>query len=167
MTQDVADVISLFFDKLEEDPDFFSYYGVSEADAMALAKERAHSYLKEAIIYFKRNVELNFALGLETVEMVEYFQAPITEDEADILADIMVWKYIERGIAKLKPKTNMFSAAELKLLHSPAAERASFLQMVASLRLNLEIALSKYAGKDRLTGKSKVVDLTLPSDEEV
>ena len=43
---------SRFYDKVENDTDFFDYYNHTSEESMAIAQERAKSYLNEAIDIF-------------------------------------------------------------------------------------------------------------------
>ena len=43
---------SRFYDKVENDPDFFDYYNHTSDESMEIAQERAKSYLNEAIDIF-------------------------------------------------------------------------------------------------------------------
>ncbi len=60
MIQSAKDVYSRFFDKVERDDDFFSYYGIDEEEAMKLAQERADSYFKDAVAYLHRMMDFDF-----------------------------------------------------------------------------------------------------------
>lgn len=163
MISGADEVIVSFLDKLEADEDFFAYYGVDEEEALSLAKERAESYLKEAIVTMRRHVDLDFTLSLQADGN---FQEPITDDEADVLTEIMVLKYYERLQVKLKPKLNAFAASELKLLHSPANERTSYMEMLSSCREHVREVMSWYESRNRVTGARKLVDHTMPEMEE-
>lgn len=163
MTLDTEEVIDSFLDKLEADEDFFAYYGVDEDEALRLAKERASSYLKQAMATMRREVDLDFTLSLD--ENGKFTEA-ITDDEVDVLTEIMLLKYYERMQAKLKPKLNAFAASELKLLHSPANERTSFMEMLETTREHVREVLGWYEARNRLTGERKLVDHTIPEDTE-
>ena len=166
MTRNVDDVYTIFFDKVEEDVDFFSYYGIDDAEAMALAKERASSYLRESIAYIKRQAELDFDLSLMVDESgMAAFTEEITDVEADILSEVMLMRYFERGLAKLKPKINVLSSSDLKVLHSPANERTSYSEMLCSIRENIVDMISHYVAVDRLTGNRKMVEQTIPGTD--
>lgn len=166
MIQNVDEVFSLFFDKVEQDADFFNYYGISDEEAMKLAKERARSYMRSAMVYFSQQTELGFDLSIHTVDDEELFVEEITNAEADIISEIMLLRYFERGLAKLSPKINVLSASDLKVLHSPANERTSYLELIAHVKENLVNMISHYAATDRLTGKRKMVDHTVPQSME-
>lgn len=150
-------MITRFFDKVETDSDFFDYYGVQEDEALQLATERARSYLREAIVYLYRETELDFDLGLVHDGAQYQFAEEITENEVDLLAEIMYLRHLERGLAKLTPKINVLSSSDLKVLHSPANERSSYVAMIDQARNNVVAMVSKYVAVDRLTGKRKLM----------
>lgn len=166
MISEVSEVYQLFFDKLEADDEFFSYYGVDETTALQLAQERASSYLKGAIAELGRRVTLSFDLSITTDELTgeATFTEEISDEEADILTELMLLKYFERGLAKLRPKINTFSASDLRLLHSPANERVSYIEMLKDFREHCRVIVSRYAGRDRLTGEKLIVDHTIPEE---
>ena len=89
------------------------------------------------------------------------FAEEITDVEADILSEVMLMRYFERGLAKLKPKINVLSSSDLKVLHSPANERTSYNEMLCSIRENIVDMISHYVAVDRLTGKRKMVEQTI------
>ena len=164
MISDFDDVYEMFFDKLEADDEFFNYYGIDENEALKLAKERALSLLKSAVMDLNRRVEMEFDLSLNLEDGV--FTEEITDEEADILTEIMVLKYFERNLAKLKPKINTFSSSELTILHSPANERTSFINMLDAYREHVLNMVSHYSGKERFSSKKKIVDHTIPEDSD-
>lgn len=166
MTRDINDVIARFFDKVEEDDDFFAYYGVEEQEAQKLAEERAQSYLREAIAYLRRQHELDFSLDLTTETGKLMFVEGITDVEVDLLSEIMLMRYLERGYAKLKPKINVLSSTDLKVLHSPANERTSYVSMMEQVREHVYTMLSHYAAVDRITGQRKMMSLYGTFDTE-
>ena len=168
MISEVSEVYQLFFDKLEADDEFFSYYGVDEDTALQLAQERASSYLKGAIAELVRRVTLSFNLAITTEEETGnlIFVEEITDEEADILTELMLLKYFERGLAKLRPKINTFSASELRLLHSPANERTSYIEMLRDFREHCRVIVSRYSGRDRLTGEKLIVDHAIPEEAD-
>ena len=167
MTDRLADVYEAFYDKIELDSEYFQYFDVDEIEAMKIAQERARSYLREACSYLRRHVTLDFSLRIEKDETgEEHFAASITDDEVDLLAAIMLVPYYERGLAKLRPKLNTFSASELKLLHSPANERQTYLALIENQRANINFLIADYYAKDRLTGAEKMISTTIPEDSE-
>lgn len=167
MTNKLEDVYEAFYDRIVHDIEFFSYFDVDEIEAMQIAQERARSFLREACSYLRRHVTLDFTLSLMTDEKGnEVFVESITDDEVDLLADIMLLPYYERGLAKLSPKLNTFSASELRLLHSPANERQTYVSMLENVRSRVDYLIADYYAKDRMTGAEKMISTTLPEETE-
>lgn len=145
-----------FFNRIEEDAKFFSYYNLSAEEALEIAQKRAKNYLNEAVSILKRNCSLDFDLVLD--DEVEMISENLTSDEINLLADLMYEVYISRDIATLKSMVNALTSTDLKMLHSPANERKTFMDMYNTLKYNNEVAMSQYNGRDRKTGKRKVID---------
>nr|DAQ62300.1 MAG TPA: hypothetical protein [Caudoviricetes sp.] len=145
-----------FFNRIEEDAKFFSYYNLSAEEALEIAQKRAKNYLNEAVSILKRNCSLDFDLVLD--DEVEMISEDLTSDEINLLADLMYEVYISRDIATLKSMVNALTSTDLKMLHSPANERKTFMDMYNTLKYNNEVAMSQYNGRDRKTGKRKVID---------
>lgn len=166
MILSVAEIYTQFFDKMERDGEFFQYYSVSVENALALAKERSLAYLREAILYLKRKTEITFRLGIEMRDGEWFFVEAITEDEADILTEIMLMRCYRRQFAELQPKINVFSATDMKMLYSPSNERKTYVAMIAYIENNIWEWISNYAAKERLTGKHKTISYNIPTEEE-
>ena len=145
-----------FFNRIEEDAKFFSYYNLSAEEALEIAQKRAKNYLNEAVSILKRNCSLDFDLALNDKD--EEISEDLTSDEINLLADLMYEVYISRDIATLKSMVNALTSTDLKMLHSPANERKTFMDMYNTLKYNNEVAMSQYNGRDRKTGKRKVID---------
>ena len=145
-----------FFNRIEEDAKFFSYYNLSAKEALEIAQKRAKNYLNEAVSILKRNCTLDFDLVLD--DEVEMISEDLTSDEINLLADLMYEVYISRDIATLKSMVNALTSTDLKMLHSPANERKTFMDMYNTLKYNNEVAMSQYNGRDRKTGKHKVIN---------
>lgn len=158
----VSTVVDSFLKKVEEDDDFFEYYNCTDEEALAIAQERAAGYVDEAVTYFALQ-----AKGCNNVNFFDKtsdtFNFDLTATEVEILARIMHWIYLERGISKLKPVINSFTSSEIKMLFSPANERKTFLEMVNSKKKEVDILISNYRAVDRLTGKLKTINY----DDEV
>ena len=167
MTNSLEDVYTAFFDRIEEDENFFNYFDVDQIRAMELARERAKTYLREACSYLRRHVTLDFSLNIVKNETgAEVFGAELTDDEIFLLSDIMLLIYFERGLAKLRPKLNTFAASELKLLHSPANERQTYVSLIEAQRNRVDYLIADYYSKDRLTGAAKMISTTIPEETE-
>ena len=145
-----------FFNRIEKDATFFSYYNLTEAEALEIAKSRTKNYLNEAITIWERNCTLDIELILD--DELEGISADLTHNEINLVADLMYEVYISRDIVTLKSMVNALTSTDLKMLHSPANERKTFMDMYNTLKSNNEVAMSNYNGRDRLTGKRKVID---------
>lgn len=145
-----------FFNRIEEDAKFFGYYNITTEEALEIAQKRAKNYLNEAVSILKRNCSLDFNLVLD--DEVEMISEDLTSDEINLLADLMYEVYISRDIATLKSMVNALTSTDLKMLHSPANERKTFMDMYNTLKYNNEVAMSQYNGRDRKTGKRKVIN---------
>ena len=145
-----------FFNRIEKDATFFSYYNLTEAEALEIAKSRTKNYLNEAITIWERNCTLDIEIILD--DELEEISADLTHNEINLVADLMYEVYISRDIVTLKSMVNALTSTDLKMLHSPANERKTFMDMYNTLKSNNEVAMSNYNGRDRLTGKRKVID---------
>lgn len=145
-----------FFNRIEKDATFFSYYNLTEDEALGIAKSRTKNYLNEAITIWERNCTLDIEIILD--DELEEISADLTHNEINLIADLMYEVYISRDIVTLKSMVNALTSTDLKMLHSPANERKTFMDMYNTLKSNNEVAMSNYNGRDRLTGKRKVID---------
>lgn len=145
-----------FFNRIEKDATFFSYYNLTESEALEIAKSRTKNYLNEAITIWERNCTLDIEIILD--DELEGISADLTHNEINLVADLMYEVYISRDIVTLKSMVNALTSTDLKMLHSPANERKTFMDMYNTLKSNNEVAMSNYNGRDRLTGKRKVID---------
>ena len=147
----------IFFKHIEKDPDFFNYRNLTVEQAIALAKERAENYLKEAIfmLTLKCTPDINFNdYNDETKE----FNIELTKNEIYILGSLMFEIYLERDISKLKVFSPHLTSREINTVFSPANERSTYLKMYSKVQNDNEILISKYISKDRITGKRKIIN---------
>lgn len=147
---------SRFFDKVENDPDFFQYYNHSAQEAMAIATQRADNYLKEAvdILILKCSPSVDF---YDRDEINKRFNFDAVSNEIEIVSRIMYCIYLERDISKLKPIINSLASVDVKTLFSPANERKTFESLLNWYKGKTDILISNYAARDRLTGKRKMI----------
>lgn len=147
---------SRFYDKVENDPDFFDYYNHTSDESMKIAQERAKSYLNEAIDIFtlKCTPTVNF-FDIDTENSCFNFEC--TSREIEIITRIMYSIYLERDISKLKPLINSLTATDIKSLFSPANDRKTFESLINWYKNKTDILISNYAARDRLTNKRKTI----------
>ncbi len=149
-----------FFYKIENDKDFFVYYNITSTEALALAKQRAKNILKEAItelILGLKNPDVNFSDYNNTTFV---FNFDLTNDEINLIVQVMFKKFLERDVVKLKALKMRFTPSDLKVF-SPANERATFMDMYEFVSYGLSVMIDHYNSRDRLTGNMKTINYDL------
>ena len=156
-TTSFDELFSRFFDKVENDPDFFEYYNHSDEESMRIAQERAKSYLLEAVDIFtlKCTPSVDF---FNIDKEIGCFNFEVTSREMEIISRIMYSIYLERDISKLKPILNSFSATDIKSLFSPANERRTFESLLSWYKERTDTLITNYAARDRITNKRKAIN---------
>lgn len=147
---------SRFFDKVENDPDFFEYYNHTSEEAMEIATQRADNYLKEAvdILKLKCTPSVDF---YDRDDENKCFNFVAVSNEIELTTRIMYYIYLERDISRLKPIINSLAAVDVKSIFSPANERKTFEDLVNSYKDKTDVLISNYAARDRITGKRKTI----------
>lgn len=145
------EVIERSLRKLEMDADFFSYYNISQSEAESLIREQTIGYIKDAIDLFSDKCELKVDL-YDYDETLGVFNNDLTKKEIGILASLVYQVYFERQLSLLGAFKLRMSPSDLNVF-SPANERKTFMSMLHDIRHENDIAISKYAATDRLTGK--------------
>ena len=158
MSTPYSDFYDRFFKKIEEDEEFFNYYNLTVDESIALAKERAKTYLQEALakLTLDSTNDVNFD---DYDDMLETVTLDCTKTEIDIIANLMFEMYMFRDFAKLKSYEVNFTPSDLQVF-SPSESRKSFLSMYNDIVAKNINMIDAYNSKDRLTGKRKTVDYT-------
>lgn len=151
---------SAFFDKIQNNSEFFNYYNLTDVESLSLAKQRAKGYLKESIakLTSKCTPDVNFR---DCDDVLEVINVDATDTEIDLIANLMFEMFLAKDIAKLTAFSPHFTASELKTVLSPASERTSFLSMFKSVQENNIDMIDDYKGRDRLTGQLKMLNFPL------
>ena len=149
MSTPYSDFYDRFFKKIEEDPEFFDYYNLTPDESMALAKERAKTYLQESLAKLTldstNDVDFN-----DYEDMLETVNIDCTNTEKDIIANLMFEMYLFRDVAKLKSYETSFTPKDLTVFSS-SESRKSFMSMyneIVSKNINM---IDAYNSRDRLT----------------
>lgn len=150
-------IYSRFYDKVENDTDFFDYYNHTSEESMEIARERAKSYLSEAVDIFtlKCTPTVDF---FDVDSENDCFNFEVTTREIEVLSRIMYTIYLERDISKLKPILNSLTATDIKSLFSPANERKTFESLLNWYKNKTDVLISHYAARDRLTGQRRTIN---------
>lgn len=144
-------VIERFMRKIKQDKDYFCINGVSEEEFVELLNRRSVELLDDAanemqpLISLRQNV--NF---LDKDDLLERFNFELTSIEIDILSDMMVCKYFDEELIKLKTMQK-YLGDDIKVF-SPANERKTYLEMIDYKRNIFLSKIANYNTVNRLSG---------------
>lgn len=159
-------VYDAFYNKMEEDADFFNYFDLTEQQAMTLAAERAHNYLMEAIAVIDLKVEAD-----ETADFDDYddeiwaFNWDLTRVEIDLLACLMYEQEYKRQYSKLKAFEMQHVPSTLQVF-SPANERKTIKSVLDGIHEENMTKIDNYIARDRTTKKFKTLDYNSMSEDD-
>lgn len=162
MSTSFSEPYDVFFNRIEEDKDFFLYNNVSTEEAIALANQRAKNYLIESAskIMMSCNSDINFN---SYDKVIETFNVDLTTNEINLLAQLMFEQYLSRDFVKLKAYKTRFTTSDLNMV-TPSTERSTFLNMYTFVQSQSEKMLDDYKSRDRITGILKGIDYSSYSD---
>lgn len=145
--------VNAFLRRVEEDRNFFSYFKLSDEEALKLAEYRAKQYLHEAVglLMLKCSPDVDFG---DSDELLEVFNFDLTKTELFLLSSLMYEMYLSRDIAKLKCLSVNYTSTDLRVF-DPSNARSTFkalYEMVCAQNLQL---IDDYISKDRATGMLK------------
>lgn len=146
-------VIDRFLIKIEEDKDYFSYGGnLSDENVMDLINKRSKNILIESISELQRKKAINQQVNfLDKDDETEEFNFDLIDSEIDLIGELMVVKYFDRGLAELRAKQK-YLGKDITVF-SPNAERKTYLEMVQYKHSLFESSLSDYNSIDRNSGE--------------
>jgi len=144
-------IYDLFYKRVLNDPDFFSYLNVEDTEAEEIMKIKSLDYLKESIStileYATPTIDFN-----DYDETTEEFAEDLTNQEIQMIVNLMFEKYLSRSISKINIYNKFFTTNEVSLF-SPANDRKTFMDMFEYL-VNKNIrAIRSYNCRDRLTNE--------------
>lgn len=146
-------IYDIFYKRVVNDPDFFYFLNVTEAEAEELIKEKAFDYMIESIAtileYATPDIDFN-----DYNETTEEFSCELTKQEIQMIVNLMFEKYLERDLAKLRIYNKYFTTNEVKIF-SPANERETFVDMYDGIKKKNIKAIRSYNSRDRLTNELK------------
>lgn len=159
-------IYDVFYRKIERDEDFFQYFNLTQEEAVALAQERAHGYLKEAaaLLVRKCQPDISFAYD-DTAQTVGTQEESLTDTEIDLLANLMFEAYLAKDIARLRVMNVNYTPTDLQVF-SPSAGRKTFMEMYTAVQAENRQAIDDYKSRDRLTGALKAIDYAAFTEEE-
>lgn len=154
---------AIFFDKIEEDGDFFDYYNMTAEESMALAEKRAESCLKEAAARLLLECDVDPSLFAYNEEE-KIFLEDLTDIEINLLASLQYEAYVARDVAKLKVWQVNFVPSDLNVF-SPNEARKTFMEMYNAIKAENLNKLDKYKSKDRITNRLNMIDYSSYDEE--
>lgn len=158
------DVYEAFFSKMEEDDTFFDYFDLSKEQSMALAKDRALSYLKESIAIILRRCGADEAFMSADYDMEE-FEEDLDINQIDILASLMFEQNYKRQYSKVKAFGMQFVPTTLQAF-SPANDRKTLQETMDRIHENNLTMLDNYMSIEPGTYANKTIDYDSYADEE-
>ena len=145
-------VTDRFIRKIKQDKEYFCIGAVTEEEFEEILSQRTLELLEDSLneiqplIAVQQNI--NF---LDKNDFMEQFNFDLTTIEEDLISDMMVVKYFDEELVKLKTMQK-YLGDDIKVF-SPAAERMSFINMITYKRNLFSTKLANYNTKHRLTGK--------------
>lgn len=156
-------ILDAFYHRIEKDKEFFNYFNLTDAEALALAKQRALSYMDEALarITFECQPSVDFSDRNDTSET---FGFDLSKIEIFLISSLMYQSHLERDITYLKTLNVNYTSTDLRVF-DPSNARSTFMDMYKSVCDQNEALMDKYKNLDRDTGTYKVVDFNAYDDE--
>lgn len=158
------DVYEAFFSKMEEDDTFFDYFDLSKEQSMALAKDRALSYLKESIAIILRRCGADEAFMSVDYDMEE-FEEDLDINQIDILASLMFEQNYKRQYSKVKAFGMQFVPSTLQAF-SPANDRKTLQETMNRIHEDNLTMLDNYMSIEPGSYASRTIDYDSYADEE-
>lgn len=145
-------VIDKFMKKILQDKEYFCIDGATEEQLIGILNEKGKMLLEDAIYELQPMINqtqnVNF---IDVDDIMEQFNIELTRTDIDIISDMMVVKYFDEGLIKVKA-LQKYLGDDIKIF-SPNAERKTYMEMVSYKRALFLKKLANYNTVDRLTGK--------------
>ena len=148
-------IFTPFQEKIVQDMDFFIYDGLDDTQTKEIITRRCTNYLNKSVMEFKAKSRSNVDFDNRDKDL-KTFNFELHNDEIDIFVDLMFIEHMSQDIARLKMISPYFSESEITRVFSPASERKSYLEMINTLKKEVEQKIKTYNGRDRETGKIKL-----------
>ena len=146
-------ILNKFYDRIEKDEDFFSYYNIDVSEAIQIAQTRATNYLCEALdeLSCLSNLDVDFSDYDEDVQQIGFKLLP---KEIKLVVEIMFLIYMKRDESLLHAMEINFTPSDLSVF-SPGNERTSYRNFIAKLEHDVSIKIDDYKNRDRKTNALK------------
>lgn len=149
-------VLNAFLRRVEKDAKFFNYFGLSDSEAMQLARERALGYMEESVASLMLNglPQIDFS---QRDEPLGAFVADLTAQEVYILSSLMYRQYLDRDIAYLSTLSVNYTSTDLRVF-DPSNARKTFFTMYSAVCDECDRLLDTYRNTDRSNGAYLGID---------
>lgn len=148
-------ILERFYDRIENDEDFFNYYNVPIIEAKKIARQRSTNYLIESLDYLSSIGKLQVDFSNYNIEL-NRINFKLVKNEINILVELMFLIYMKRDESLLHAMRINFTPSDLNVL-SPANERTSYRNFIKELTINVENMIDSYKNRDRNTGELKMM----------
>ncbi|WP_195618574.1 hypothetical protein [Clostridium paraputrificum] len=149
-------IIDRFIRKIKQDKEYFCVNGVTEEQLVQIVNKRSIELLDDAVSEIQPMISVAQKVDfLNKDDDMEEFNFELTKLEEDLISDMMVVKYFDEALVKLKAMQK-YLGDDIKVF-SPANERKTFKEMVEFKRQLFEVKLANYNTRNRLTGSYLLV----------
>lgn len=152
MNTPYLNITQRFERKIQKDKDYFIYNNVTDEELLKILHRRSKDLLNDSLDELQLQIAIQQNLDLEDRDdILEIFNFELTKSEEDLISDLMVIKYFDEELIKLKAMQK-YLGDDIKVF-SPNAERKTYLEMVKFKHSQFESKLANYNSIDRKTGK--------------
>lgn len=156
MSTPYNNVIKRFERKIKKDKEYFTYNGLTDEQLLEILNRRSVELLDDAVSELQPQISIKQKVDLcDKDDTSQEFTDNLTNTEEDIISDLMVVKYFDEELIKLKAMQK-YLGDDIKVF-SPNAERKTFLEMVDFKHSQFEKKLGNYNIRDRVTGEFLLV----------
>lgn len=122
-------ILNKFYDRIEKDEDFFSYYNIDVSEAIQIAQTRATNYLCEALdeLSCLSNLDVDFSDYDEDVQQIGFKLLP---KEIKLVVEIMFLIYMKRDESLLHAMEINFTPSDLSVFHQEMKEQVTVILLL-------------------------------------
>lgn len=149
-------VTDKFIRKIKQDKEYFCVNGVTEEQLLEIINRRSVELLDDSVNELQPMISIAQDVDfLDKDDDMEEFNFNLTRIEEDLISDMMVIKYFDEALVKLKAMQK-YLGDDIKVF-SPANERKTFKEMVEFKRQLFNNKLGNYNTRNRETGEFLLV----------
>lgn len=147
-----SNVIERFLRKIKENKEFFLYNISDEKERLQLIEERSLGLLNDAIAEFQNKISKEQDVDFTNKDDdKKCFNFDITEEEEDILSDMMVVKFFDEGTLRYTCMEKYLGADVNQF--SPSTDRKTYQELVDFKHKKVSNKIKKYNLIDRISGE--------------